>query len=311
MSKRIQRREFLGGAGIALVSLPVWAAGCAPRSQLIAHPGVGVPPPLLGPPNRPALPVAPAPTSGYFDRFGVDQGLLTRVIDKGLGRGGDFCEIFLQHKVSHWVGLEDGEVNRAYATVALGAGVRVLKGDATGFAYTEDLSEASLSAAAATAAAVADGPASSRRGPLTPVAVPNAYRVEVPWSEIGIDKKLPVIVQTEKLARARDSRVVKITIFLVDETSRILVANSEGLLVEDDQPMTELNVSCVAEQKGKTETSGQSGAAREGFGFFTAERVQTIAHEAVDFTTRLFDAASVSTWFRQPPALWEQRKPSL
>ena len=87
--------------------------------------------------------------------------MLARTIDRGLARGGDFCEVFLQHKV-HWVGLEDGEVNRAYTTVALGAGVRVLRGDATGYAHTEDVSEAALGAAAATAAAVADGPASAR-----------------------------------------------------------------------------------------------------------------------------------------------------
>ena len=294
MSKSIRRRDFLGGAGIALVSLPVWAAGCASRSQLIARPGVGVPPRAPSPPRGPLPPVAPpvAAAPGYFERFGVDQGLLTRTIDRGLGRSGDFCEVFLQHKVSHWVGLEDGEVNRAYTTVALGAGVRVLKGDATGFAYTEDLSEASLAAAATTAAAVADGPASSRRGPLTAVAVANAYPVAVPWSAIGIDQKLPIIQQTEKLARARDSRVVKTTIFLVDETSRILVASSEGLLVEDDQPMAELNVSCVAEHKGKTETSGQSASSRDGIGFFSPERIQGVAHEAVDFTTMLFDAGA-------------------
>ncbi len=286
MSESIRRRDFLGGAGIALVSLPVWATGCASRSQVLAPSAVGAPPQA-----HPATVSPPvAARSIYFERFGVDQSLLTRTIDRGLGRGGDFCEIFLQHKVSHWVGLEDGEVNRAYTTVALGAGVRVLKGDTTGYAYTEDLSEAALGAAAATAAAVADGPASSPRVPLKAVAVPNAYPVTMPWSAVGIDQKLPILQQTEKLARARDSRVVKTTIFLADETSRILVANSEGLLIEDDQPMAELHVGCVAEHRGKTETSGQSAASRDGIVFFSPERIQKVAHEAVDFTTILFDA---------------------
>lgn len=286
MSKSILRRDFLRGAGIALVSLPAWAAGCASRSQLLARPRLGVP--RKAPPPQ-TVPLGAAGTI-YFERFGVDQGLLARTIDRGLVRGGDFCEVFLQHKVNHWVGLEDGEVNRAYTTVALGAGVRVLKGDATGYAYTEDLSEAALGAAAATAAAVADGPSSSRSGSLKAVAVPNAYPVAMPWSEVGIDQKLPILLQAEKLARARDNRVVKTTIFLGDETSRILLANSEGLLVEDDQPMAELHVGCVAEQKGKTETSGQGVASRDGIAFFASERILKVAHDAVDFTTLLFDA---------------------
>jgi len=231
-----------------------------------------------------------ATTTTYFDRFGVDRAALGRTLAKGLARGGDFCEVFLQHKVSHWVGMEDGEVNRAYSNVALGAGIRVLKGDATGFAYTEDLSEAALGQAAATAATVADGSPGVQPATLSAHPVQSAYLVELPWTDVGIDRKLPVILQTEKLARARDARIIKTTIFLVDETSHILVANSEGLLIEDEQPMAELNVSCVAEHKGATETSGQSASAREGFGFFSPARIEQIAHEAVDFTTLLFDA---------------------
>lgn len=287
MSKSIRRRDFLAGAGVVLVTLPAWAAGCASRSQLIAPPaGVGAP--TQAPQSKLVVPSAAGTI--YFERFGVDPGVLTRTIDRGLGRGGDFCEIFLQHKVNHWVGLEDGEVNRAYTTVSLGAGVRVIKGDATGYAYTEDLSEAALGVAAATAAAVADGPASSRRGSLKAVAVPNAYQVAMPWTAVGIDQKVALLQRAEKLARARDIRVVKTTLFLGDETSRILVANSDGLLLEDDQPMAELNVSCVAEHKGKSETSGHSAASRDGIVFFSPVCIEDVAHKAVDYTTLLFDA---------------------
>lgn len=288
MSKTIRRRDFLSGAGagVSLVSLPAWAAGCATRSQLIARPPVGAP--SQAPPSQLVAPVAAGTI--YFERFGVDHRLLERTIERGLGRGGDFCEIFLQYKITHWVGLEDGEVNRAYTEVALGAGVRVVKGDATGYAYTEDLSEAALGVAAATAAAVAEGPASTRRGSLKAISVPNAYQVAMPWSAVGIDQKVGILQRAEKLARARDSRVVKTTLFLGDETSRILVANSDGLLIEDDQPMAELNVKCVAEHKGKSETSGLSAASRDGITFFSPECIADVAQKAVDFTTLLFDA---------------------
>ena len=69
--------------------------------------------------------------------------------------GGQFCDVFLQHEISHWLALLDGEVNRAFTSVELGAGIRVLKGDSTGFAYCEDLTEPALMAAAATAASAA------------------------------------------------------------------------------------------------------------------------------------------------------------
>jgi len=127
MSKSLNRRDFLkwiaGGAAVATV--PALASGCRPEEQLVSSGDGG--------------------TAGahatYFDQFGVDSGLIQRTIAKGLSRGGDFCDVFLQHQISHWVGMEDGEINRAYTTVDLGAGIRVLKGDATGFAYCEELTE--------------------------------------------------------------------------------------------------------------------------------------------------------------------------
>ena len=278
MTGKISRREFLErmSAGVAVASVPAVASGC------------GEPLHVVKPPQVTAAPVALQ--LGYFDRFGIDGALLQRVLAKGLSQGGDFSEVFLQHKVSHWVGMEDGEVNRAYTTVALGAGLRVLKGDATGFAYCEDLAEPALLQAAATAAAVASGTPKARPAPLAAVEVKSAYHLEVPWTEVGIDQKLPIITKANELARARDRRVIKATIYLSDETSRILVADSEGRLQEDDQPMAVLSVSCVAEQGGKTETSYRSTAARDGLPFFAPQLIQRVAHEAVDFTTILFDA---------------------
>ncbi|HUU02226.1 MAG TPA: TldD/PmbA family protein [Myxococcota bacterium] len=272
MNKGMNRRDFLKvvGTGAAVVSVPALMSGCTtqaikPDMQVGAH-------------------------GTYFDQFGVDTGLIRRTLEKGLSRGGDFSDVFLQHKIEHWVGMEDGEVNRAYTTVDLGAGIRVLKGDATGFAYCEDLTEQALLAAAATAAAVADSSAAAKQQPLAAVKVENHYTIEVPWTDVGIDKKLPIIKRTNQKARGRDKRIIKVTIYLSDTTSRILVANSEGLLVEDDQPMALLVANCVAQDKGKTEVGYQTGSSRDDLRFFSDPLVDRVAQEAADYTTMLFDA---------------------
>jgi hypothetical protein len=77
---------------------------------------------------------------GYFERFGVTERLLREALSAALSRGGDFADVFFQHLVETDLGLEDGAVNRGYASVELGVGVRVVKGDQTGYGYTEDLS---------------------------------------------------------------------------------------------------------------------------------------------------------------------------
>src|SRR5262245_12159408 len=90
----------------------------------------------------------PTPGIGYFARFGVDEKLIRDTLATAMSRGGDHADLFFQHQVSTDLTLEDGAVNRAYTNVELGVGVRVVKGDQTGYAYTEDLTAPSLQRAA-------------------------------------------------------------------------------------------------------------------------------------------------------------------
>src|SRR5512140_3539997 len=121
---------------------------------------------------------------GYFARFGVTPALIRGTLEAALSRGGDHADVYFQHRVASDVGLEDGAVNRAYASVELGVGVRVVKGDQTGYGYTEDLSLPALLECARTAAAIADGPA--RAGPErfhVPAGQPDRYPLRRPWDE--------------------------------------------------------------------------------------------------------------------------------
>src|SRR5262245_41074564 len=139
------RRDLLhAGAALGAGSI-AGMLGCAPEA--VPLPSVPAPP-------------APEPVAkiAYFARFGVDERMIREALSAALARGGDFADVFFQHKVSRTMALEDGEVNRAYASVELGVGVRVVKGDQTGYGYTEELTIDALKKAAATAAAIADGP---------------------------------------------------------------------------------------------------------------------------------------------------------
>ena len=82
---------------------------------------------------------ASTPGIGYFARFGVDERMIREGIGEALSRGGDYADLFFQHKVGNNYVLEDGSVNRAFTSVELGVGVRVVKGDQTGYGFTEDL----------------------------------------------------------------------------------------------------------------------------------------------------------------------------
>ena len=116
-----------------------------------------------------------------FDRFGVTERMIRETLSAALSRGGDHADLFFQHRTGSQVGLEDGAVNRAYASVELGVGVRVVRGDQTGYGYTEDLTGPALLECARTAAAIADGPARTARTP-TPSEIPAWARLTSPSS---------------------------------------------------------------------------------------------------------------------------------
>lgn len=230
---------------------------------------------------------------GYFARFGVTERMIAEALGAALSRGGEHADVFFQHRVGSDLGLEDGAVNRAYASVELGVGVRVVKGDQTGYGYTEDLSLPALLECARTAAAIADGP--SRPGPErfhVGADLPDRYPLVRPWDEVRPDEKLPLVAALNERAFAADPRVKKVSVFLRDESGAVLVADSSGRIVEDLQPMTLLYLSILAEEGGRREQNGYNVAGRAGFEFYTPERLDRVVREAVARTAILFEAGA-------------------
>lgn len=235
------------------------------------------------------------PGIAYFSAFGVDEGLVRQALSAAMARGGEFADLYFEHRVGRSLGLEDGAVNRAYAGIDLGVGVRVVRGDQTGYAYTEDLSLAAVVRAAQTAAAIADGQASVAPVELRSQPVADRYPIGRPWPSVTTAEKLPLLQDLERRAFALDPRIKKVSLSFGDDTGAVLIASSDGRLAFDVQPMTRLGVSCVAEQDGRRESGYSNVAARHDLSYYTPERLERLLRESVERTTVQFEAS-------QPPA---------
>jgi len=280
----VRRRDLLVGAGaLSLIHL----VGCNGQE---APPKVAMPPKPTGNEPRPLAPPPPGVVLKYFAAFGVDDKMLARGIAGALARGADRADLFFEHRVSTYVSLEDGEVNRAYTSVDLGVGVRAVKGDQTGYAYTEELTLDAIDRAAATAAAVANGP--SRSGPVAFRAegLPARYPIKTPWDGVKASDRIPILTRLNERTLAGDKRIKKVRITMGDQYGAILVVDSEGRIFEDLAPYTNLYLSCTAEDKGKKESNGYNVAARDGIDFYGEERLARVVKEAVARTTILFEA---------------------
>ncbi|MBX3192857.1 MAG: TldD/PmbA family protein [Labilithrix sp.] len=279
MNELLRRQLLLSAGAVSLAHLLGCGAESPPR---VAAPG----PKPVAPPRPPAGLVL-----GYFGTFGVDEKLIAAGIAAALARGADRADLYFEHRVGNWVSLEDGEVNRAYTSVDLGVGVRAVKGDQTGYGYTEELTVAAIERAAASAAAIASGP--SRAAPIAyrAGALPQRYRVKTPWENVRTSDRIPMLTRLNERALAADKRIKKVRVHLSDSHGAILLVDSEGRVFEDLSPYTNLYLSCTAEDGGRRESNGFSVAARDGIDYYGEERLARVVREAVQRTTVLFDAS--------------------
>lgn len=226
----------------------------------------------------------------YLEHFGITQALMQEVMAAALSKGGDYCDLYFQHRMANHIGLEDNAVNKAYSNVDYGVGIRVLKGMQTGYSFTEEISLEAMKNAAKTAANIASGTKKYEPVEFKLHDHPNYYMIKNPWEQVSIDTKIPYLQKINEKVFAADHRVIKCNISFEDDTSYVLFANSEGRITCDYLPMGEISVSCTAEQNGQRERNGYTISGRHGIEFFTPDKVDRLAHESVRRTLMLFDA---------------------
>ncbi len=216
----------------------------------------------------------------FASRFGIDEQLCERLLGIALGRGGDYAELYFEHRENGNIVFEDQKVKSAGGGVMSGVGVRVIRGDSIGYAYTEDLSFEAIKTACEAAAHIST--AGERNLPVNvgPQSVPSYYPVLNPAAEVGAAEKLAVIRRADEAARRYHPSIVRVDVTLVDELKRVLIASSDGKFVSDVQPMVRFNVGCLSEIDGSRQTARSGGGGRYGMEYFEQVTPESLAVEA-------------------------------
>jgi TldD protein len=211
----------------------------------------------------------------------IDQDTLTRVLGAATRTGADFAEVFVEDKRSTSAGLDDGRVEQVTSGRDRGAGIRVVKGDTTGFAHTADLTEAGLRAAAeAAAAAASQGGGGVRTVALTRVAATQVNTVEQYPDSIPKAAKVELLRRIDDAARSAGASIVQVSAGYGDSRRRILVANTDGVLAEDEQVRALVRMSVVASADTGMQTGFQSAGQTVGFEMFDSVDVEALARDA-------------------------------
>jgi len=198
---------------------------------------------------------------------------MERCLGEALSAGGDYADLYFESVTSTSLGIDESLVKSASQGISVGCGIRVVSGERTGYAYTDDLSSDRLLRAARTAALIASGPAKELMSGFRQTEAPKSlYPVAGATNDAEIAEKLKLIQRADVAARAYDSRITQVRAGFSDELRRILVAASDGTFASDTQPLARLNVFVIAKDAVNTARGSSGGGGRVTLDHFVGDR---------------------------------------
>jgi TldD protein len=222
------------------------------------------------------------PDSFFGQKFGITEHDLQSYLDEALSAGGDYADLYFEYLATSSLSIDESIVKSAVQGVSLGVGVRVIAGERTGYAYSDDLSAGKIRRAARVAACIAKGPAKVDKTGFEEANKRDLYPILQAPNETSLTERVELVKRADRAARAYDSRIFQVQASYADSLRQVLVANSDGVLSFDRQPMARLSVGVLARQGASSPQRGYSGGGgRVALDFFLNDKTpEHFAREA-------------------------------
>ena len=220
-----------------------------------------------------------------LEPFGIHEGTLQRALSTIREHRVDDADLYFQTTRHEGWSLEEGIVKSGSFSIDQGVGVRAVAGEKTAFAYSDDLSEASLLDAARTVRTIAAAGQHKRiKVARQPRIAPSRtlYGPTDPIGTLDSAQKVALLERAEKMARAKDPRIVQVMAGLAAEYDVVLVARADGTRAADVRPLVRMSITVIAEQDGRREVGNGGGGGRFGLGYFQDSVIEGYVQQAVN-----------------------------
>jgi TldD protein len=228
----------------------------------------------------------------FASRFGITRQDLEGWLGEALSQGGDYADLYFEYLLTSSISIDESMVKSAAQGVSMGVGVRVIAGERTGYAYSDDLSPEKIRKAARVAAYIAAGPGKTDKFNLNEATKHNLYPVITAPTETAFTERVDLVKRADRAARAFDSRIFQVQAAYADNLRHVMVATSDGVLSLDRQPLARLSVQALARLNGGPPQRGHAGGGgRVELGFFLKEKTpEHFAAEAAREAIAMLDA---------------------
>jgi TldD protein len=254
--KPITRREFLkagAAGGVVIATAPIWDlfAFSAPPADFYVNPVCN-----------------------------LSKETLTKLLAIALQQGGDFAEVYVEYTVQNNISIQEDKIHSATRGVDMGVGIRVVDGEKTGYAYSDDLNLEKLKKTAEVAGFIAAKSKVIKPVTLKSQKIPDYYQVKISPDSIVPGKKAKLLWKANSLARAYDKRINQVSVGFSDENKKIMIANSEGVWVEDVQTLSRFYVSVSALEGDKKSRGYNYKGGTLGFEHYDLKLAEQLAADA-------------------------------
>ena len=220
-----------------------------------------------------------------IEPFGLDEAKLARALGTIGEHRVDDADLYFQITRHEGWSLEEGIVKSGSFSIDQGVGVRAVAGEKTAFAYSDDISEDSLLDAARTVRSIANAGQSKRVkvAGAPKIALSRAlYGPTDPIATLDSAQKVALLEKIERMARARDPRIVQVMAGLAAEYDVVLVARADGTRAADVRPLVRMSITVIAEANGRREVGSGGGGGRFGLGYFQDAQLERYVDQAVN-----------------------------
>jgi TldD protein len=200
--------------------------------------------------------------------YGMQDKDIDKIMDNLLSASVDNADIYFQSSHFESWSLEGGIIKEGVHSIEQGAGVRIVTGDKTGFAYSDRIELSTLLDAAKNVKAIARQGQNEQVALATAPVRKNYYQAINPLKSLADQEKINLLRKVDVETRKLDSRVEEVMVSLVGVHEKVLVASQDGSLVADIRPLTRMNVTVIMVDNGKREQGSMGGGARTDYSYF-------------------------------------------
>ncbi len=229
--------------------------------------------------------------------FGIQSMDIEKILEIALRNGGNLAELFFEESASTRVLIEGGRIDRIMNGTDRGVGLRIIYSGRSVYGYTTDLTENSLKILAESlseAVQSKEGKKSLKgiewRKATHPVSEISQYQIKNSPREVTLSHKIALARKAEAGARTEFPEARQVTSVLMDSLRKILILNSDGLVVVDSKTYLQAAVQVVGEKGGQVESAYETDGGYVGLEFFDEVTPESLGQEAARRVKTLLSA---------------------